>query len=142
MIQKTSLSLSDAKLAADAAEQAAAAAGLAVVIAVVDDGGNLLYLARMEGAPIGSVEVAQAKARTAARFKCETKDLEAGVKSGVLSLLSLDLLPFEGGIPFIANSRIAGAIGVSGSSAVEDGQVARAGIAALESSPKQSAGAA
>ena len=134
-VEKT-VTLAAAKQAAEAAEKFAAANGLKMVIAVVDSGANLLYLARMDGGLVGSVSVAERKARTAVQFKCPTKDLQDGLAAGTTSLLSLDILPFEGGIPIIVDGSVAGAIGASGATPAQDGQVAQAGIDALRSASK------
>ncbi|HEX4227382.1 MAG TPA: heme-binding protein [Bryobacteraceae bacterium] len=128
LIGKNVLTLASAKRIAEAAEQFALNNSWSVVIAVVDDGGNLLYLERMDGAPIGSVVVAQDKARTSVIFKAPTKAFEAGLASGVTSLLKLDILPFEGGVPVVVDESIVGAVGVSGCAASsQDGEVAQAG---------------
>ena len=131
LLTKRVLGLAAAKAMTEAAEKAATAAGVSVVIAVVDDGANLLFLERMEGAPIGSLEVALRKAKSAALFKTETKAFEAGLASGASALLSLDLVAFEGGIPAFVNGQVAGAIGVSGGTASQDGEIARKGIGAI-----------
>ena len=126
---KRVLTLSTAKKVADAAEQFARANAWSVVIAIADDGGNLLYLQRMDGAPIGSVKVAQDKARTSVIFKAPTGVFESALTAGLTSLLKLEILPFEGGVPIVENGAIAGAIGVSGCDASsKDGQVAQAGV--------------
>jgi glc operon protein GlcG len=127
LIGKNVLTLATAKKIAEAAEQFAIGKSWNVVIAVVDDGGNLLYLERMDGAPIGSVGVAHEKARTSVIFKAPTKAFEAGLAAGVTSLLKLDILPFEGGVPVTVKGSIVGAIGVSGCAAsTQDGEVAEA----------------
>ena len=127
LIEKKVLTLAGAKRLAEAAHQYALRNSWSVVIAVVDDGGNVLYLERMDGAPIGSVVVATDKARTAVIFKAPTKVFEAGLGSGVTSLLKLDILPFEGGVPVTVNGSIIGAVGVSGCAASsQDGEVAGA----------------
>jgi len=125
-VEKT-LTLAAAKQIAQAAETLAAANHWNVVIAIVDSGSNLLYLERMDGALVGSVVISQHKARTAAQFKCLTKDFETGLAAGSTSLLKLDILPYEGGVPIIADGSIVGAIGVSGGTPAQDGQVAQAG---------------
>ena len=99
-----------------------------MVIAIVDDGANLLYLERMDGALIGSVQVAQQKARTAVIFKSASKGFEQGVAGGGMSLLKLDVLPFEGGIPIVVDGSVIGAIGVSGATAPQDGETSQTGI--------------
>jgi glc operon protein GlcG len=133
--QKT-LTLAAAKQMAEAAENFAAANNWKVVIAIVDSGANLLYLERMDGGLVGSVAIAERKARTSVQFKCPTKDLETALAGGGTSLLKLDILPFEGGIPIVAEGAIAGAIGVSGGSPAQDGQVAQAGVDSLRSALK------
>lgn len=126
---KKTLTLSAAKQIAQAAEQFALRSSFNVVIAIMDDGGNLVYLQRMDSAPIGSVTVAQDKARTSVIFRSPTRVFEDALASGVTSLLKLDILPFEGGVPISVNGTIAGAIGVSGCAmSSQDGEVAQAGV--------------
>lgn len=134
---RKALTLAAAKGIADAAQQFAASQNLSVVIAVLDHGANLLCLSRMDDAPIGSVTVAQDKARTAVIFKCATKDVEGWLNGGMTSLLKLDMLPFEGGVPLKVGDDIVGAIGVSGGSAPQDGSVANAGAQWLADSLKR-----
>ena len=124
---KQSLRLAAARRIAEAAEAFAASKNWNISIAVADEGGNIILVERMDGAILGSVAIAEQKARTAVQFQCPTKDLEAGVKSGMLSLLKLDILPFEGGIPILVNGKIVGAVGASGHSPSGDGEVAQAG---------------
>jgi glc operon protein GlcG len=128
LLDKKKLTLETAKKIAGAAESLAAANQWNVVIAVTDDGGNLLYLERMDTALVGSIKIAQQKALTAALFKCPTKAFETGLASGGMSLLKLDILPYEGGIPIAVDGEIVGAIGVSGGTAAQDGQIAQAGV--------------
>jgi len=127
LARKPTLTLDVAKQIAQAAEKKALANHWAMVIAVLDDGANLLCLERMDSAPIGSLEVAQKKARTAVIFKSPTKDFADSLTKGTTALLKLDILPFEGGIPLIIDGKIVGSIGVSGGAAPQDGQVAQAG---------------
>jgi len=134
-VQKT-LTLAAAKQIAQAAESFASANNWNVVIAIVDSGANLLYLERMDGGLVGSVGIAQHKARTAVHFKSPTKNFETGLAAGATSLLKLDILPYEGGIPIVADGAIAGAIGVSGGTPAQDGQVAQAGADWLGSALK------
>jgi glc operon protein GlcG len=102
------------------------------VIAILDEGGNLMYLERTDDTQIASIQVAQAKARTAVGFKRPTKVFEDAVAGGRTSILSLpDAVPIEGGVPLMLNGRVAGAIGVSGVTSQQDGQVAQAGASAL-----------
>jgi glc operon protein GlcG len=125
--QKQSLRLAAARKIIEASEAFAAKQGWGLSICVVDDGGNIICVERMDGAIIGSIAIAEQKARTALTFKCPTKDLQGGVEAGVLSLLKLDILPFEGGIPIVVKGQIVGAVGASGHSPSGDGQVAQAG---------------
>jgi glc operon protein GlcG len=127
---KKALTLSGAKRIAAAAEAEAVKNKWNVVIAIVDDGGNLLYLQRADGTQIGSVDVAVAKARTAIKFKRPSKALEDAVAGGRNAVLALPgAVPVEGGVPLMAASEIIGAIGVSGVTSQQDGQIAAAGAA-------------
>ncbi len=103
-----------------------------MVTCVVDDGGYLLYLERMDGAQLASVQVAQDKARTAVLFKRPSKALEEAVAGGRTVVMKLaGAIPIEGGIPIMVGTQLIGAIGVSGASSTQDGHVAAAGLAAL-----------
>jgi uncharacterized protein GlcG (DUF336 family) len=134
--RKPTLTLEIAKQIAQAAEKKALENHWAMVIAVLDDGANLLCLERMDSAPIGSLEVAQKKARSAVIFKSPTKDFSDSLSKGTTALLKLDILPFEGGIPLILDGKIVGSIGVSGGAAPQDGQVAQAGADWFKSNAK------
>jgi len=121
------ITLDVAKKMVEAAEKKAIAEKWNVVIAIMDGGGNLLLLERMDDALLGSVQIAQEKAHTAVIFKSPTKDFQDGLAKGNMSFLKLNALPFEGGIPIIVEGKVIGAIGVSGGTAAQDGQVAKAG---------------
>jgi glc operon protein GlcG len=126
--QKYSLTLDGAKKAAAAAEAEALKNKWNVVIAIVDDGGHLLYLQRLDGTQASSSETAIRKARTSALFKRPTKALEDAVAGGRVTLLSLpNVTPLEGGVPIIYKGEVIGAIGVSGATSQQDAQVAKAG---------------
>ncbi len=128
MITKTTLCLADAKTIAAAASAKAVAEGWTVVIAILDVGGHLIYLERADGTQLGSVFVAQEKAKTALMFKRPTKALEDGVLGGKIHMLSLPgATAVEGGLPLTLNGEIVGSIGVSGVLSSQDGQVAAAG---------------
>jgi len=128
---KKALTLEAAKQIAAAAEAEARKNNWTMVISVVDDGGHLIYLERMDGTQIGSVEVSQEKAATAVRFKRLTKALEDTVAGGRQVMLRLPgATPIEGGLPIMAGSELIGAIGVSGGTSPQDGQVAAAGLTA------------
>lgn len=132
LAQKTTLTLGGAKAVAAAAEAEAAKNRWPVVIAIVDDGGHLLVVQRMDQAQLGSIDVAIGKARSAVLFKRDTKQWEETLKGGRLAPLAFpNLLPAEGGIPIEVRGQIVGAIGVSGVKPDQDAQVARAGAAAV-----------
>jgi uncharacterized protein GlcG (DUF336 family) len=133
MKTKRTLDAADARAIATAAEAEAARHQWAVTIAVVDDGGHLLWLQRLDGAPVISAEIASAKARTAALGKRESKVYEDLINQGRVSFLSAPGLQgmLEGGVPVLIDGQCAGAVGVSGVKSNEDAQIARAGIAAL-----------
>lgn len=128
---KKALTLEAAKKIAAAAEAEARKNNWNVVICVVDDGANLLYLQRMDGTQIGSVDIAQMKARTAIKMKRPSKVLEDAVAGGRNAVLKLpDVLPVEGGLPLSVDGQMIGAIGVSGVTSQQDGQIAAAGVTA------------
>jgi uncharacterized protein GlcG (DUF336 family) len=130
---KKVLTLEAAKQVATAAEDEARKNGCAMTVCVVDDGGHLLYLARMDNALIASVAVAQDKAACAVRFKRPTKMLEDAVLGGRTVVMALaGAVPVEGGLPLIVDGQVIGGIGASGGSSAQDGQVAAVGVAALE----------
>ena len=132
MKTKPMLTLDDARRIAAAAEDEARRNGWAVTVAVVDDGGHLLWLQRLDGAAPISAEIAAAKARTAALGRRDSKGYEDMINQGRTAFLSAPGLAgmLEGGVPIIADGQCAGAVGVSGVKAAEDAQVARAGVAA------------
>ena len=106
---------------------------LALTIAVVDSGGNLVYLERADQAPIGTVDAAIDKAKAANGIKAPTKAIEEQVLAGKLNLLGIPgAFPVEGGVLLIENNRVIGAIGASGAMPPDDGAVANAGAAALK----------
>lgn len=133
LMDKKGLTLEAAKKVAAAAEEEAVKNKWAVVIVIVDEGGNLVYLQRQDETQIGSIEVAIQKAKTAVNFKRPSKALEDAVITGgrtvVLSLPGA--LPIEGGVPIPVDGKVIGAIGVSGVTAQQDGQIAKAGVDAL-----------
>lgn len=103
-------------------------------ITVVDDGGTIIYLERLDDAQIGSLEVSIEKAETALKFKRPSKAFEDLVGGGHNNIIKLPgALPVEGGIPLMADGKVIGAIGVSGGTSQQDGQVAQAGVTAFES---------
>lgn len=127
------LELADVKKIMVAAEAEALKNNWAVVIAVVDAGGYLMGLQRLDGVATISSEIAPAKARTAAVGKRESKIYEDIINAGRYSFLSAPTLKgmLEGGVPIIKDGQCIGAVGVSGVKSSEDAQIAKAGIAAL-----------
>lgn len=134
MITKYILSHQDVISIIAAARAEAVANQWAVTIAVVDDGGHLLALERLDGcAPIGAY-IAPQKARTAALGRRESKIYEDMINGGRVSFLSAPEISgmLEGGVPVIVDGQVIGAVGVSGVKSDQDAQIARAGIAALK----------
>lgn len=133
MKNKPFLTMDDARAMAAAGEAEARAHGWGVVIAIVDDGGHLLWLQRLDGAAPISAQIAPAKARTAALGRRESKLYEDMINQGRMSFLSAPTLEgmLEGGVPIVVDGHCVGAVGVSGVKSTEDAQIAKAGIAAL-----------
>lgn len=127
------LTLDDVKTIAAGSEAEALKNGWAITFAIVDDGGHLLWLQRLDGAPPVSSHIAPAKARTAALGRRESKLYEDVINGGRVSFLSAPELEgmLEGGVPVIVDGHVIGAVGVSGVKSNEDAQIAKAGIAAL-----------
>ena len=127
------LTLGAARRIADAAEAEAHRRGSTVVIAVVDEGGYLLVLHRLDDTQVASVEVGIGKARTAAIFRRPSKDFEDQIREGRVAALALPgATPLQGGIPIVVNGKTIGAIGVSGNTPREDEDIAKAGAAAAK----------
>lgn len=130
------ISLQTAESIVQAAKDKATEIGVPVNIAVVDAGNNLTAFARMDGALLGSIDVAQNKAYTARAFDMPTKDLASITQPGQ-PLFGLEasnhgrLITFAGGIPLTEGVTVIGAVGVSGGSVEQDQQVAEAGVAAF-----------
>jgi uncharacterized protein GlcG (DUF336 family) len=133
LTQKPQLTLAAVKAIAQAAEAEALRNGWAVSIAIADDGGHLLWLQRLDGAPAVSAYIAPAKARTSALGRRESKVYEDVINQGRMSFLSAPEIEgmLEGGVPILIDGQCIGAVGVSGVKSSEDAQIARAGIAAL-----------
>lgn len=132
MDNRVTLTLDDAKKIATAAEAEARRNDWPVVIAIVDDGGHLIYLSRLDHTQFGSIEVAIRKARAAIAFRRPTKVWEEHVADGRMRYLGLPgALPIEGGLPIMVNSQFIGAVGVSGVRSNQDAQIAQAGLDAL-----------
>lgn len=133
MQSKLILTLEDLKKIAAAAETEAKANHWAVTISIVDDGGHLLWLQRLDGSAPISASIAPAKAKTAALGCRESKSYEDMINNGRYSFMTVPVLEgmLEGGIPIMVDGQCLGAVGVSGVKASEDVQIAKAGIAAL-----------
>lgn len=128
MLAKTQLGLAEAKAVAAAAQAKAVENGWTVVIAVLDEGGHLHCLERMDGTQLASVYVAQEKGRTAALFRRPSKAIEDAVAGGRQVMMALPgATPIEGGAPLFYRGELVGAIGVSGVQSFQDGIVAQAG---------------
>lgn len=130
---KAILEFADVKAIAEAAETEAIKNNWAVTIAIVDEGGHLLHLQRLDGAAPLSSHIAPAKANTAAMGRRESKTYEDVINGGRFSFLSAPYVQgmLEGGVPIVKDGQCLGAVGVSGVKSNEDAQIARAGIAAI-----------
>jgi len=131
MRQKNVLSLDDAKLLLKAGEAEALRNNWHVVIAVLDDGGNLVALYRMDGARPGNPDIAIRKARTSALTERTSKVWEDWVLKGRTSLIGVPVLALQGGLPIIIDGQCVGAIGVSGVTSTQDEQIAYAAVKAV-----------
>jgi len=133
MKTKHSLEAADVKAILAAAEAEAQANGWAVTIAVVDDGGHMLGLLRLDGAAASSAHMAPGKAVTSILGRRESKVYEDLIRDGRVSMLSAPALQamLEGGVPIVVDGDFVGAVGVSGVRSEQDAQIARAGIAAI-----------
>ena len=132
MKTKPMLTLDDARTMAAAGEAEAMTHNWNVVIAIVDDGGHLLLLHRLDGVAPISAYIAPEKARSAAMGKRESKVYEDMINQGRTSFLSAPLQGMlEGGVPIVVDGVVVGAVGVSGVKSSEDAQIAKAAVAAL-----------
>ena len=128
------LTLAGARTIAAAAEAEARRLNTTGAIAVVDDGGNLLYLARIDNTFPAGAAVATDKARTAATFRMPTRNLEDAVKGGRLSLVAVtEMTPLAGGVPIVVDGQVVGAVGVSGAAnAQQDEELAKVAAGAVK----------
>lgn len=132
LADKKALTLQAAKKIAAAAEAEATKNNWRVVIAIVDDGGHLIYLQRIDETQTGSIDVSIQKARGAVAYKRPTKAFEEAVAGGRNVVLTLPhSMPIEGGLPLVIDGKVIGGIGVSGVTAQQDGMIAKAGVDAL-----------
>ena len=131
-----SVTLSAAQAVVEAARGKAEEIGVPMNIAVVDEGNNLTAFARMDGAWLGSIDIAQNKAYTARSFDMSTQELAPLAQPnqplyGIEASNQGRLIVFAGGIPLEAGGQVVGAVGVSGGSVEQDHEVAEAGVAAF-----------
>lgn len=123
------LGLEQAKVIADAAEERASQEKWTVAIAVVDAGGHLILLRRIDGTQTASVDIAISKARASVYYKRPTKAFQDRVEEGDVNVIGLpDIMPFEGGHQIECDGRVIGGIGISGVTAEQDGVIAQAGL--------------
>jgi len=142
VIEKKGLSIEGAKrVIAGAVEFAKKNNAPGGVIAVVDEGGNLMALERLDGTFAAGANISIGKARTAAIFKRPTRVFEDIIKNGRTAMVALaDFTPLQGGVPIVVDGQIVGAVGVSGAaSAKQDEELAMAGAAAVSSAPSTAA---
>ena len=133
-LDKKVLTLSAARKIVAASEAEATKRGLGVVIVVVDDSGTVIELSRMDAAQIASVTVGIGKARTAAIYRRPSRVFEEQIRDGRVAALALaDATPLQGGVPILINSKVVGAVGVSGDSPQVDEEIAIAGAKAISS---------
>lgn len=133
MQTKFVLTADDVKKIAVAAEAEAVTNKWAVTIAIVDDGGHLLWMQRLDGCAAVSSYIAPSKAKTAAMGRRETKIYEDIINNGRTAFLTAPHIDglLEGGVPIVVEGQVIGAVGVSGVKSEQDAQIAKAGIAAL-----------
>lgn len=132
MATKRMLTLAEARTALAAAHELAVQQGLRVAIAVVDDGGRLVCLERMDGVPFGSTDVALEKAISAAAYRRPTAVFDERLSGGRHAVLRQPFaFPIQGGLPLRVEDEFVGAIGASGALAEQDSALCAAGVAAL-----------
>ncbi len=131
MKTRPELTLEDCKKMSAAAEAEARRHSWNVAIAILDDGGHLLHLVRMDGATPANAAIAVEKARTAATTRRPSKMWEERVAGGRMSMLKMPVLPVQGGLPIMVEGSCVGGIGASGVQSHEDEQIVQAGIDAL-----------
>jgi glc operon protein GlcG len=129
------ISIDNARKVMAAAEAEATKNNWAVVIAIIDSGGHVVMMHRLDNVQLSSIEISQGKAKTALMFKRPTKVLDDAISSGGTGLRFLalkDIVPLVGGLPILLDGKIVGAIGVSGVLSAQDAQIGRAGVDALK----------
>jgi glc operon protein GlcG len=131
MKTRSMLTLDDCRKISDAAEAEARKNKWNVCIAILDDGGHLLHLARMDGASPANARIAIEKGRTAAESRRSTAVWQERIKARPELLRMPDITPIQGGLPIVVEAICIGAVGISGVQSHEDEQIAKAGIDAL-----------
>lgn len=132
LMDKKGLTLAAAEKMMAAAKAEAMKNNWKVVIVIVDEGGHLVHLSRLDETQYGSIDIALGKAQTSAALKRPSKALEDGVAGGRTALLGVrNITPLQGGLPIVVGGKVIGAIGVSGVTSQQDEQVAKAGVDAL-----------
>jgi uncharacterized protein GlcG (DUF336 family) len=131
MRSRPCLTLEDCRKASAACEAEARKNKWSVSIAILDDGGHVLLLTRMDGAAPVTAQIATEKGRSAAVSRRSTKVSEDRIAAGRVALLKMPVLPVQGGVPIMHQGECVGAIGVSGVQSHEDEAICNAGIAAL-----------
>ena len=132
MRSKPCLTLEDCRKVSAACEAEARKNKWSVSIAILDDGGHVLMLTRMDGAAPVTAQIATEKGRSAAVSRRSTKVSEDRIAAGRVALLKMPVLPVQGGVPIMHQGECVGAIGVSGVQSHEDELICNAGIAALD----------
>ena len=131
MKTKPCLTLNDVKKIAAACEAEATKNKWNVVIVILDEGGHLLWLQRMDGATPFNAQVAVEKGRSAAVSRRSTKNFEDHIAGGRMAVLNMPVLPVQGGLPIMVDGECVGGVGISGVQSHEAEQIAQAGIDAL-----------
>lgn len=129
-----SITLEQARKISAAAQAEARRNGWLMIVAIMDTGGHLVLLERMDNAQFGSVQVCQDKARSAVAFRRPTKafhDMVAAGGEGLRMLAMSGAVPIDGGLPIMQDGTVIGAIGISGGTSAQDGQVAQAGLSGM-----------
>jgi uncharacterized protein GlcG (DUF336 family) len=132
MKTRSMLTLDDCRRISAAAEAEAVKNNWNVAIAILDDGGHLLHLVRMDGATPANAEIAIGKARTSATTRRPSKMWEERIAAGRVAMLGMPVLPVQGGLPIVVDGFCIGGIGASGVQSHEDEQICQAGINALK----------
>ena len=134
VMDKKVLTLDGARKVAEAAASEAKRNNASGAIAVVDDGGYLILLQRLDNTFPAAAIVAAEKARTAATFRKDTRSFEDAIKNGRVSLVAVSAMtPLQGGVPIIVDGQVVGAVGVSGAaSAQQDEDIAKVAAGAVK----------